>query len=192
MPKPVTLPRWATDLTNNDAPSAGQMNTGWTPGQTGVSDYDNYIKYWTYKWIEWFDFMNGGTQVLSCLFDGFSQGGLSKYTTPQGTIGATASAHDWVVGVSLDLGRKVSSIKTKLTDAVDAPTTVRFISSDGTGQTVLETHTSLGNATTQTITIAVSPVITIETGKSYYITFTSVPHGDARLIDYLEITHSVE
>lgn len=55
MAKPVTLPRWATDLTNNDAPTSGQMNTGWTPGQTGVSDYDNYIKYWTYKWCEWLD-----------------------------------------------------------------------------------------------------------------------------------------
>lgn len=51
--KPATLPRWATDLTNNDAPSSGQMDTGWTPGQTGVSDYDNYIKYWTYKWCEY-------------------------------------------------------------------------------------------------------------------------------------------
>lgn len=55
MPKPATLPRWATDLTNNDAPSSGQMDTGWTPSQTGVSDYDNWVKYWTYKWIEWID-----------------------------------------------------------------------------------------------------------------------------------------
>lgn len=64
MPKPVTLPRWATDLTNNDAPSSGQMDTGWTPGQTGVSDYDNYVKYWTYKWIEWLDAGNLGDMTF--------------------------------------------------------------------------------------------------------------------------------
>jgi hypothetical protein len=65
MPKPATLPRWATDLTNNDAPSAGQANTGWTPGQTGVSDYDNYIKYWTYKWCEWLNgIVAGGSDQL--------------------------------------------------------------------------------------------------------------------------------
>lgn len=51
--KPGTLPRWATDQTNNDAPSSGQKDTGWTPNQDGVSDYDNWVKYWTYKWIEW-------------------------------------------------------------------------------------------------------------------------------------------
>lgn len=62
--KPATLPRWATDLTNNDAPSSGQMDTGWTPGQTGVSDYDNYIKYWTYKWVEW---LNDGDLTLNTL-----------------------------------------------------------------------------------------------------------------------------
>jgi hypothetical protein len=51
--KPATLPRWATDLTNNTAPSSGQQDTGWTPGQDGVSDYDNWAKYWSYKWFEW-------------------------------------------------------------------------------------------------------------------------------------------
>lgn len=53
MAKPAILPRWSTDLSNMTAPSSGQMDTGWTPGQDGVSDYDNYIKYWTYKWLEW-------------------------------------------------------------------------------------------------------------------------------------------
>lgn len=51
--KPVTLPRWSTDQTNMTPPSSGQMDSGWTPGQDGVSDYDNWAKFWTYKWIEW-------------------------------------------------------------------------------------------------------------------------------------------
>lgn len=60
--KPTTLPRWATDLSNNDEPSSGQKDTGWTPGQDGVSDYDNWKSYWAYKWCEWVsDSLNDGT-----------------------------------------------------------------------------------------------------------------------------------
>jgi hypothetical protein len=53
--KPSTTPAWATDVTNNDEPSAGQKATGWTPGQTGVSDYDNWWKKLAYDWIEYLD-----------------------------------------------------------------------------------------------------------------------------------------
>lgn len=47
--------RWATDGTNNSAPSASQRNTGWTPGQDGVSDYDNVCKHEAYKWAAYLD-----------------------------------------------------------------------------------------------------------------------------------------
>ncbi len=76
--KPATKPRWATDQTNNDAPSSGQMDTGWTPGQTGVSDYDNWVKYWSYKWIEWLD--DG-----DCAFDALTATTLA--TTGIATVG---------------------------------------------------------------------------------------------------------
>lgn len=46
----ITLARWATDNTNNTPPTGGQRDTGWTPGQTGVSDYDNEIKRQLYFW----------------------------------------------------------------------------------------------------------------------------------------------
>jgi hypothetical protein len=65
--KPSTLPRWATDLTNNTAPSSGQMDTGWEPEQDGVSDYDNWKSYWAYKWLEWLSEsqLNDGTADYS-------------------------------------------------------------------------------------------------------------------------------
>ncbi len=53
--KPTVLPRWATDLTNNDPPSAGQQNTGWTVGQVGISDYDNWYKQVNYTWAQYLD-----------------------------------------------------------------------------------------------------------------------------------------
>jgi hypothetical protein len=43
--------RWATDETNNDAPSSGQRDTGWTPGQIAVSDYFNVLGLEAYKWF---------------------------------------------------------------------------------------------------------------------------------------------
>jgi hypothetical protein len=45
--------RWATDETNNDAPSSGQRDTGWTPGQIAVSDYFNVLGLEAYKWFLW-------------------------------------------------------------------------------------------------------------------------------------------
>lgn len=48
--KPTSLPEWATDETNNDEPSAGQKATGWTPGQDGVSDWDNWYKKLVFDW----------------------------------------------------------------------------------------------------------------------------------------------
>lgn len=53
MSKPTTLPEWSSDQSNMTAPSSTQKQTGWTPGQDGVSDFDNWVKYWTYKWLEW-------------------------------------------------------------------------------------------------------------------------------------------
>jgi hypothetical protein len=59
--KPTTLPRWSTDLSNATEPSSGQKDTGWTPGQDGISDYDNWVKYWNYKWAE---YLNDGDLSL--------------------------------------------------------------------------------------------------------------------------------
>lgn len=104
MPKPVTLPRWATDLTNNTAPSSGQQDTGWTPGQDGTSDYDNWAKYWTYKWIEW---MNDGfpgdvTFAGSTTYTGVVNHSLTASTSAVNIAGAhtlyvTPNADGWTL-----------------------------------------------------------------------------------------------
>ena len=53
--KPIQLPQWATDETNNTEPSLGQKETGWVPFQDGVSDYDNWYKQLVYRWCEYID-----------------------------------------------------------------------------------------------------------------------------------------
>ena len=63
----VTLARWATDNTNNTPPAGGQRDTGWTPGQTGVSDYDNEIKRQLYFWAL---YLNDGDLVGDHTIDG--------------------------------------------------------------------------------------------------------------------------
>lgn len=52
MARPPKLPRWATDLSNNTEPSAGTKNTGWAPNADGISDYDNWFKETTYRWLQ--------------------------------------------------------------------------------------------------------------------------------------------
>src|SRR5687767_7427077 len=47
--------RWATDETNNTAPSSGQRDTGWTPNQVAVSDYFNVLYLEAYKWFQYLD-----------------------------------------------------------------------------------------------------------------------------------------
>lgn len=51
--KPTTLPEWASDGTNNTEPTSTQKDTGWTPGQDGVSDYDNWYKELVYRWVQY-------------------------------------------------------------------------------------------------------------------------------------------
>jgi hypothetical protein len=92
MTKPVTLPRWATDETNNTAPSSGQQDTGWTPGQDGTSDYDNWAKNWTYKWLKWIDdgFTGDVTFAGSTTFTGTVSHALTASTSSVNIAGAHA------------------------------------------------------------------------------------------------------
>jgi len=53
--KPSDLPRWATDLTNNTAPTSGQQDTGWTPNQVAVSSYFNWLAELVYRWTSYLD-----------------------------------------------------------------------------------------------------------------------------------------
>lgn len=47
--------RWATDESNNTAPSSGQRDTGWTPNQVAVSDFFNVLSLEAYRWFLYLD-----------------------------------------------------------------------------------------------------------------------------------------
>lgn len=55
--KPVEVPEWGTDLSNDVAPSGGQQTTGWTVDQLDVSSYDNWYKARTSLWL---NYLNAG------------------------------------------------------------------------------------------------------------------------------------
>lgn len=120
--KPATLPRWATNLTNNDTPSSGQMDTGWTPGQDGVSDYDNYIKYWSYKWFEYLNTFvsHTNTWCLDCPYFTCDPSAATKWTYTSGTYPqhlsittgflATAGTHVMIIPLTCRVGYKLTNI----------------------------------------------------------------------------------
>lgn len=56
--KPTALPAWATDLTNNTEPSAGQKATGWTVNQVAVSSYFNWL---AKNYYDWASYLNDGS-----------------------------------------------------------------------------------------------------------------------------------
>jgi hypothetical protein len=54
--RPTSLPRWARTAAGAAAanivvPASGQLDTGWTPGQIGVSSYDNWRAQLIYDWL---------------------------------------------------------------------------------------------------------------------------------------------
>lgn len=80
-PTSADASRWATDGTNNTAPSSGQKNTGWTPNQIAVSDYMNVLSNEAYKWhlyLEDGDFQ-GAFSWASWNVDGTSTGSVDDY-----------------------------------------------------------------------------------------------------------------
>jgi hypothetical protein len=77
--------RWATDETNNTAPSSGQKDTGWTDGQVAVSDYFNVLGFEAYKWFQYLSDGNftGATDFSSGTF------ALSADISPAAITGGT-------------------------------------------------------------------------------------------------------
>jgi len=71
--------RWATDESNNTAPSGGQRDTGWTANQVAVSDYFNVLGLEAYRWFTYLD-------------DGYLTGrfGLASQISPS-AIGGTVA-----------------------------------------------------------------------------------------------------
>lgn len=110
MAKPsLEATRWATDETNNTAPSSGQRDTGWTPGQDGVSDYDNVVKKAAYDWFEWLNQsqLNDGVanythvDTIESDHDFTGTGNLENIHTVYITLSSTGS-DDWFIDGILD------------------------------------------------------------------------------------------
>lgn len=67
MAKPAQLPEWGTDQSNEVEPTAGQKTTGWTPNQTAVSSYFNWLLRIIYEWLA---YLNAGALEGNHSIDG--------------------------------------------------------------------------------------------------------------------------
>jgi hypothetical protein len=77
MPKPGTVPNWATDANIADpgqpwdgtptkvAPAAGQIASGWKPRQKPPAQYKNWWKNLTGQWFTWLDGLFDGADNLN-------------------------------------------------------------------------------------------------------------------------------
>lgn len=65
--KPAQTPEWASDGTNNTEPLLIQKQSGWTPGQDGVSSYDNWYKELVWQWLE---YLSDGALVGNITIEG--------------------------------------------------------------------------------------------------------------------------
>lgn len=115
-------------------PSEQQKDTGWTHTQDGVSDYDNWAKFWTYKWIEW---LNDGDVA----FDDISVDDLTaKSVTYNGTATVNLTA-DVAVLDPLSTG-DTDSLHTILLDSNADDWTVRGLVAGVDGREVQIINTS--------------------------------------------------
>jgi hypothetical protein len=122
--KPTSLPRWATDGTNNDEPSSGQKDTGWTPNQIGVSDYDNWFKNLVYLWCVFLDTIfttNAGKTDLT----------LDGKLTVAGDIQSTSGVLRYATSIQIPVSDMVdhNNTHTKLAGASGAFNRIKFAAS---------------------------------------------------------------
>ena len=53
--KPIKLPRWGTDQTNEVEPGETQKDTGWLFEQIPPSSFQNFLSRVTFDWVAWID-----------------------------------------------------------------------------------------------------------------------------------------
>jgi hypothetical protein len=63
VPKPSTLPQWATNASTTVNPSAGRKATGWIPGDKPAARHVNWLFNLIYQWIQWVNDLANQTWV---------------------------------------------------------------------------------------------------------------------------------
>ncbi len=92
--KPAYTPEWASAGTNNTEPSLAQKQSGWTVGQDGVSDYDNWFKENVYRWCE---YINDGVLEGPITVDGDLTVDGDAHVTGDMTIDGQLVHGDWLI-----------------------------------------------------------------------------------------------
>lgn len=53
--KPAEKPAWATSAALVITPPGGKQTTGWVPLDEPPAQFQNWLHYWTWKWINYFE-----------------------------------------------------------------------------------------------------------------------------------------
>lgn len=121
MTRPVNPPpEWASDETNNTEPSATQKQTGWTPGQDGVSDYDNWWKREANRHLTWlYGRVGAGTLVMYPRTSGRPADSTKPWAAVNGG-GVSGANLAWSFDLSLPPGTVIREARAWVSDASGA------------------------------------------------------------------------
>jgi hypothetical protein len=124
--------RWATDLSNNTAPSSGQRDTGWTANQAAVSSYFNALGYEAYKWFEYLDdgdldlgsgdIIGHGTRTIWAIGGEFQPSSETIAYTRTGLLQNTTGLQTYCRGLFLPANARLTSLEVDIQTSSTAGT----------------------------------------------------------------------
>ena len=168
MAKPGTIPTLSTSEANQDTPSGGQIASGWTVGQTGVSDYDNWFKNWTGKWLTYLDNANPETRTINLPIS------FPANATPISDVGVTTGTV-WSIGIPIEGGKTITAVRCRVMDNVTGPTRIRVTLievASGVGTPIANVATTGTAGTVQSISLTgLTTAVVSGDLKSYELKF---------------------
>ena len=166
--------RWSTDESNVTPPSTAQRNTGWTPGQEGVSDYQNVLSLEAYRWAAFVDAMTAPRwRHVGPDHTGVTTSGAHFSPPASGTFRFRMNG--------LTVGERVTGARAYLFDSLQAGFTVklfRYTAATQTPAQVGDTMTiAAGHPLYQLVTITGTINEVVAAGVYYYFEITFAPAG---------------
>lgn len=129
MPKPSTLPEWATD---GDAqvvePTSGKKAIGWVPREHPPAQYLNWWQRLVYEWIEWLD---GERSMVIPAADACPEGGDANWSFTGGFWTALGTSQSLHFPIRLPVGARVTGYTVCADRDGDTVTAALRVGSDG-------------------------------------------------------------
>ena len=187
--KPTDLPVWGTDLSNETTPSAGQQDTGWTPGQLADSSFDNWYKRIVAEWIDWLNetFDDSKKRIIPAA--GFFSNGDVDLDLNQTGLKFSGAALGWAP-IVIDVGQRILSIIAFVEENDNSDTiTVRLQRQPRAGVALTTVATANISATGEISLAAINHTSLEDNAYTLEVELTTGGGSPNANVTYIEVTY---